>query len=315
MTKILSIGSPLTDILIKIDDEKLLSTLHLTKGGMHLVTDENYRKTLDFIAPLASEMATGGSAANTALCISMLHGPAALFGKVNFRDVAGQNFMKQCKERHIVTHFVDGERPSGVAITFVTPDGERTFATYLGAASEVKAEELTPDVFTHADIVHIEGYLVANRPFLLRAYELAHAAGAKVSLDMASFNLVEAERDFFDKILPITDIVFANEEEAKAWSGKTPRESLDQLAILCDTAVVKVGAKGAWAKSGEIVEFCPANKVENVVDTTAAGDFFAGGFLNALHQGGTLADALKCGTYCASEVIQVMGTQVAKLHY
>ena len=205
-----------------------------------------------------------------------------------------------------------GKRPSGVAITFITPDGERTFATYLGASVEIAAEELTTDIFKDVDIVHIEGYLVANRPFILRAYELAHAAGAKVSLDMASFNLVNDEKAFFDELLPQTDIVFANEEEARAWSGKEPRESLDELAQICDIAVVKVGAKGAWAKQGEKVEFHPANKIEKVVDTTAAGDFFAGGFLNVIHKGGTLAEALKCGTDCAGEVIQVMGTKIVK---
>jgi sugar/nucleoside kinase (ribokinase family) len=140
---------------------------------------------------------------------------------------------------------------------------------------------------------------------------MAHAAGLKVCLDLASYNIVEAQHEFFSYLLDHTDIVFANEEEALAFTGKGPREALDLLAQHCEVAVVKTGKEGAMARRGEEFAQAPAEPVAQVVDTTAAGDFFAAGFLYRHAQGAPLADCLVAGGAVAGAVIQVVGTQLA----
>lgn len=317
MTKIVTLGNALTDVLTRIESEETLISQSLPKGSMTLVSAERFAELNRFLETHSTEIATGGSAANTALCIAHLAGlmprqqvEVAFIGKINFDDRYGLNFADTFRHAGVHLHAVPSpNQSSGVCTAFVLPDGERTMATYLGAAASMEAEDLTPEMFEGAAIVHLEGYLVQNHDLILRAIRLAHDAGALVSLDMASYNIVEAEHDFFaTELLPQTDIVFANEEEAAAWHAGTPLESLESLAAVCRVAVVKVGAQGAWAQRGTQQVFCKAEKVENVIDTTAAGDFFAAGFLHAYAQNDDLARSLHEGSVCASHVIQVMGT-------
>lgn len=317
MTKIATLGNALTDVLTRVDSEKTLSALGLPKGSMTLISAERFAEFSKLMEDPSTEIATGGSAANTALCVAHLSNlypqkpvEVDFVGKMSFSDRFGQNFAATFRQAGVKLHAIEAtDMASGVCTAFVLPDGERTMATFLGAAARMEADELTPEMFAGADIVHIEGYLVQNHDLILRAIQLAHASGALVSLDMASYNIVAAEHQFFaEHLLPQTDIVFANEEEAAAWLPGTPEESLASLATLCRVAVVKVGAHGAWAQSGAERVFCPAEKIENVVDTTAAGDFFAAGFLHAYSVGKGLGDSLHSGSVCASHVIQVMGT-------
>lgn len=317
MTKIVTLGNALTDVLTRIDSDESLNALGLLKGGMTLISAEQFEKLSRALSSLPTKMATGGSAANTALCIAHLTDAngqhrvqSEYIGKINHTDRFGQHFADTFHHAGVHLHAVPSQdEASGVCTAFVSPDGERTMATYLGAAASLQPEDLSLDMFEGAAIVHIEGYLVQNHDLILRAIHLAHKAGALVSLDMASYNIVEADHDFFaEHLLPQTDIVFANEEEAAAWQAGLPEESLASLAQLCNVAVVKVGARGAWAQKGEERVFVAAEKVVNVVDTTAAGDFFAAGFLYAFALGKSQERCLYCGAVCASRVIQVMGT-------
>ena len=172
------------------------------------------------------------------------------------------------------------------------------------------ADDLRPEMMEGYGYLYIEGYLVFNHDLITRAIELAERAGLTICLDLASYNIVEAEREFFGYLLAHTDIVFANEEEARAFTGKEPREALDELARLCRIAVVKVGKEGAMARSGEDFAQAPAEPVAHVVDTTAAGDFFAAGFLYRHALGCPLADCLRAGGVLAGEIIQIVGTKL-----
>lgn len=161
-----------------------------------------------------------------------------------------------------------------MASTFISPDGERTFGTYLGAASTLKAEELSLEMFKGYTYLFIEGYLVQEHDMILRAIELAKEAGLQVCLDMASYNIVAGDHEFFSLLVnKYVDIVFANEEEAKAFTGKEPEEALDIIAKMCSIAIVKVGARGSLIRKGTEEVRIEAVPVAKVVDTTGAGDF------------------------------------------
>lgn len=148
-----------------------------------------------------------------------------------------------------------------------------------------------------------------NHDLIRRAVTTAHEAGLTVCIDMASYNIVQADRDFFGELLQMTDIVFANEQEAAAFTGADDAlHNLEVLSRLCRIAVVKIGKKGVWVRSGNGMTHCPAREVPVVVDTTAAGDYFSAGFLHALSEGGSLQDCAGLGSLLAGHIIEVVGT-------
>ena len=306
---IIGIGNALVDALIKVENENILEHLQLPKGSMQLVDGERFEEVNQVIQGLPVTYATGGSAGNTILALARLGATPAFIGKVG-HDVYGHLFADNCRASGIHTHLMPSPLATGVATTFITPDSQRTFATHLGAAATLTADDLEGSWFEGHHYLYIEGYLVQNHDLIESAVEQARKAGLKVCLDLASYNIVEADHDFFSYLLEKTDMVFANEEEAHAFTGQSPREALHTLAGLCETAIVKIGKDGAMAQSGEVFAECPALPVKNVVDTTAAGDFFAGGFLYAHAEGRPLEECLKAGSLLAGHVIQVVGTQV-----
>lgn len=309
MSTIIGIGNALVDALFLTQDESLINKFGLQKGGMQLVDCVKYSEITKATEGMPVELRTGGSAGNATLCFAKLGGKAAFVGKLG-RDCNGELFSRERALQGVLPIELFDEQPTGVAMTFITPDGERTFATFLGAAARMNAGDLRAEWFVGYDYFFIEGYLVQNHALIEAAVDMARAAGAKVCLDLASYNIINEDHDFFEHLLTKTDIVFANEEESAAMTGLAPEAALEALAAVCEIAVVKVGARGAMAMRGTERVAVPAVLVDNVVDTTAAGDFFAGGFLYAYGQGATLAEALTQGARCSSEVIQVVGTKL-----
>ena len=309
MKRILGIGNALVDVLTKVDNEQILSELHLPKGSMQLLSTEAYAEVTRRMLALPTKLTTGGSACNTLLALSHLDAPTGMIGKIG-DDENGRFFASYFAQRGISTRLLHDSRPTGVASTFITPDGQRTFGTYLGAAARLTADELQQVWFEGYDYFYIEGYLVQNHDLVLRAIELAHAAGCEVCLDLASYNIVEADLDFFRALMPSIDIVFANEQEAQALTGLEARAALDALAATCHIAVVKIGKHGVWACHGTEVAHCQARDVPVVVDTTAAGDYFAAGFMHALAAGEPLATCIARGSLLAGHIIEVVGTEL-----
>jgi sugar/nucleoside kinase (ribokinase family) len=180
----------------------------------------------------------------------------------------------------------------------------------LAAALEFDPEAVTEADFAGYTLAHLEGYLLAHSEVKLqKLMSTAKAAGCLISLDLASFEVV---RNFRSAILHLleeyVDIVFANSDEADALLGKLPpEEQLAELKKLCPVAIVKLGERGAWADCGEGAVFIPANKV-NAVDTTAAGDSFAAGFLYGYLTGRSAADCGRIGAALAAETVQVFGS-------
>lgn len=312
MRKVLGIGNALVDVSVQVDNELILSELNLPKGSMQLIDTEQYKNVQRSFSALKQKLATGGSACNTVLAIANLGGEPGLIGKVG-RDETARFFAETFKSHGVDIRLLeDLDLPTGVASTIITSDGQRTFGTYLGAAAALKPEEVQPEWFDGYDYFYIEGYLVQNHRLIRRAVDLAHEAGLLVCIDLASYNIVEADREFFAELLQHTDIVFANEQEAAAFTGSTDaRKNLEILSQSCALAVVKVGKDGVWVRRGEEEVYCPAREVSHVVDTTAAGDYFSAGFLYAHSKGNDLMTCAQLGSLLAGHIIEVVGTSLS----
>lgn len=311
MGKIIGIGNALVDILVRLDEEKHLESMSLTKGTMKLVDEAQHRQLRLQTAGLRAEQSTGGSAGNTMLALAGLGASAGFVGKVG-RDSLGRFYQDNCRAVGIDARLFKCDLPTGVANTFITPDGERTFGTWLGAAASLEPSDITPDLFEDVSTVHIEGYLVQNHELMEAICLTAMETGVQLSLDLASHNVVASDLPYFRHLVQdYTDIVFANEEEAAVFTGKQdPVEALRGMAAYKCLAVVKMGSNGAGARLGEEEAFVEARKVP-VVDTTAAGDFFAGGFLYALERFASLQNCLRSGAWLAEHIIGTVGTRLS----
>lgn len=310
MKKVLGIGNALVDVLIRLENDALLQELNLRKGSMQLV-DSNFKQlVLEKTKHLSKAQASGGSAANTIHGLAALGTPTAYIGKVG-DDETGKFFTNDLVSNHIKPFLETSKTGTGVASALISPDSERTFGTYLGAAVEVGPEDLRPEQFQGYDILHIEGYLVFNEALIETAVKMAKERNMTVSLDLASYNVVEAKLEFLRELTKqYVDIVFANEEEAKAFTGKEPEEALDEIAEMCSIAVVKIGKKGALVKCDTekvIIGAIPAN----VIDTTGAGDLYAAGFLYGFANGLSLKTCGEFGALLAGKVIEVIGAKIA----
>ncbi|MDR0893364.1 MAG: adenosine kinase [Mediterranea sp.] len=312
MDRIVGLGNALVDVLATLKNDALLSEMELPKGSMQLIDDAKLQQINANFAQMETHLATGGSAANTTMALACLGAATGFIGKVG-HDRYGDFFRENLRKHDIEDKlFTSPNLPSGVASTFISPDGERTFGTYLGAAATMKAEEMTPELFEGYTYLYVEGYLVQDHAMILRAIELAKAAGLLVCLDLASYNIVAADLDFFSLLVDkYVDILFANEEEAKAFTGKEAEEALECLAPKCSVVVVKVGCKGSIIGKGTERVSVPAIKVEQVTDTTGAGDYYSAGFLYGLTRGYSLEKCAKIGTLLSRNVIQVIGTTLS----
>lgn len=311
MKKIIGIGNALVDVLATLQDDSLLSEFGLPKGSMTLIGDAEQCRIQERFASLDVQRATGGSAGNTMLALANLDACPGFIGTVG-DDSMGRFFADNCEERGIKAYLTFLPLQSGIAYTFISPNGERTFATYLGAAAMMQPENLSPAMFDGYDYLYVEGYLVQNHDLILRAVELAKASGLKVCLDLASYNIVTADHEFFTHLVTnYVDIVFANEEEARAFTAVAPAKALEQLSALCEVAVVKLGAAGSSImRDGEQV-LLDAMEVDRVVDTTAAGDFFAAGVMYGLVNDCSLRQCAELGTLLSGHVIQTIGTKLS----
>ena len=314
MKKILGIGSALVDILTQIPNEQILQELNLPKGSMTYVDAQTSVKIGEKLAYLGNQMASGGSAANTMSGLAKLGIEAGFLSKIG-KDEVGQFFEKQMTDSRVQPLMLKSETPSGRVQALVTADGERTFATCLGAAAEMCADDIQPELFKGWDIFYVEGYLVANPTMLRKAIETAKALGMTIAIDLASYNVVEESRDFLLELINnYVDIVFANEKEAFALTGMEPEEALHYIAERCQIAVVKVGAKGAFVQRGKEIVTIPPMKAD-VVDTTGAGDMWAAGFLAGFVKDESLLKCGMMGAIVAKNIIEVVGAKMDETHW
>lgn len=310
MKKIVGLGNALTDVLTVLKSDDLLAELSLPKGSMQLVDRTKSESISANIEEGNRYLVTGGSASNTITGLARLGVPVGFVGKVG-TDEIGDFFVSDTEKNGIKPMLIRSQIPSGICVSLVSPDGERTMATYLGAACEMRTEDLKADMFSGYDYCHIEGYLVQSHELIEQAMRLAKQAGAKISLDLASYNVVEDNLDFLKRIAEeFVDIIFANEEEAKSFTGVEAEEAVHKIAEICEIAVVKLGAKGALVKKDGVCVEVPSMPGVKCVDTTGAGDLFASGFLYGLVSGRTMEECGKIGSVVGGNVVQIVGPKM-----
>lgn len=311
---ILGMGNALVDVLIRVEKDSILDELKLPKGSMQLIDEVRLQEIENRIDGFERVLVSGGSAANT------IHGLAELGIKTGFigsagGDPWGEFYINDLKNKGVIPIFYQSDKPTGRAMALLTPDSERTFGTYLGAAIELRPEFLSPELFQGWSVFHIEGYLVQNHQLIESALRLANQAGCIVSLDLASYNVVEDNLEFLKSVVPhYVDILFANQEEAMAYTHKDPEAAVDELASFCRIAIVKTGEDGAWVRSGTEKHHVTGLEA-NCIDTTGAGDLFAAGFLYGYTKGYTLQKCGELGNLLAAAVIEVTGPKISEPHW
>ena len=309
MKKVIGIGNALTDMLVNLRSDEVLEKFDLPRGSMSLVNSEQQKEISKSVSGLPYTLSLGGSADNTIRAMARLGCKVGFIGKVG-RDSTGDFFESALDNLGIQPYIMRGEERSGKCVSLVSPDGERTLVTHLGAAVEMKAEDLTPAIFEGYDCLYVEGYLVQDHNLIRGAIRMAKELGLKVAIDLASFNVVEENLEFLREVISeYVDIVFANEDEARVFSGEEePVNALQYISTMCDLVIVKIGMRGALIKQGGEVSHVGIMAAAKRVDTTGAGDFYAAGFMAGMCEGLSLRQCGTIGAITAGKVIEIVGT-------
>ena len=311
--QVIAIGNAIVDVMAPCADA-LIDELGLVRGGMTLVDTEQARALYQAMGP-AREI-SGGSAANTLAGLAALGSRCAFIGQVA-DDQLGEVFAHDIQAGGIsfATPARAGDPPTARCLIFVTPDGQRTMNTYLGASQFLPAAALDEAAIANAEVLYLEGYLwdpAEPRAAMRRAIAAARGAGRKVAFTLSDAFVIDRHGDDFRAMIAAgeIDILFANHIELAALTGFP--DFLDGIAALqakVPLLVVTRGEAGAVAASGGKLFEVPAEPVAKVVDTTGAGDLFAAGFLHGHVAGWPVEDCLTLGAICAAEVISHYGAR------
>lgn len=310
---VIAIGNAIVDVMAPCDDA-LIEELQLAKGGMSLIDADGARDLYSAMGP-AKEI-SGGSAANTLAGLASLGAQCAFIGQVA-KDQLGDVFSHDIRSAGIDfdTSAREGEPPTARCLIFVTPDGERTMNTFLGASQFLPAAALDEDAIRDAAVLYLEGYLwdpEEPRSAMRRAIEIARSARRKVAFTASESFVIERHGDDFRSLIEegLIDILFVNHLELATLTGEEELEA--GIAALKDkvpTLVVTRSADGAVALSGGERAEVAAQPIDKVVDTTGAGDLFAAGFLSGHVKGASLSECLTRGAICAAEIISHYGAR------
>ncbi|MEO5326277.1 adenosine kinase [Mesorhizobium sp. CC13] len=308
---VLCIGNAIVDIIAQCD-EAFLTDNGIIKGAMNLIDAERAELLYARMGPAIE--ASGGSAGNTAAGVASFGGRAAYFGKVS-RDKLGEIFAHDIRAQGVAfdTKPLDGTPPTARSMIFVTPDGERSMNTYLGACVELGPEDVDADKVHAAKVTYFEGYLW-DPPLAKEAIRLAaahaRAAGREVSMTLSDSFCIDRYRTEFLELMRsgTVDIVFANSHEIKSlYETSSFDDALAQIRKDCKLAAVTRSEKGSVIVRGDETVVIEATKIRELVDTTGAGDLYAAGFLHGYTQGRSLKDCGDLGSLAAGLVIQQLG--------
>ncbi len=308
----IGIGSPLLDLTFNVTDD-ILDELGLKKGEMCLIDKEKSKEILKKLNSLNKDVSPGGCCSNTVAGISALGGKAVFLGKIG-NDVHGEIYESKTKKQGVITRLSKHDSEiTGHSITFITPDFERTFATHLGASLYLKKQDIIDEEIKNSKILHIEAYQLEDpslREINLHAIEIAKKNNVLVSMDLADPALVLRNLDFLkDFIKNSIDIVFANETEAQAFTGKEYKQALLEISNICNIAVVKLGEKGSLIKYKDIIHEIPSFKVKTV-NTNGAGDMYAAGVLYGVVNNLSFEETGKLASFAASLVVSNSDTRL-----
>lgn len=293
--RIVGIGAPVVDHLAFVEEVQGIN------GGMVAISENELYERL---ALHQWKQVTGGSATNTLKGLNQLGNTCCLVGKIG-EDGAGEFFRNQIG---FPTYLITDLKPTAQCLVYITPNGERTFKTFLGASVQLKWEDLNPYYFEKADLIHIEGYTLNADKVTEKAGEMSECP---ISFDLASFEMVDQHKN---RIIPFlqnsVDILFCNELESKALTGLEAKEACQELLKYVPLAVVTQKEKGGYIGFLNSVQKFEAYPVK-ALDSTGAGDLFSSGFLHAYLQEKPLLECAKLGALIAREVVQVIGTELS----
>jgi sugar/nucleoside kinase (ribokinase family) len=310
---VLGIGNAIVDVIARTDDD-FLAAQKMRKGAMQLIDEAQAAGIYDAMGPAVE--VSGGSAANTIVGAASLGVRAAFVGKVK-DDELGRVFAHDIRAAGVsfATPPASAGPSTARSYILVTPDGERTMNTYLGAAQDLHPNDIDADAIAAAQLIYLEGYLwdpPRAKEAFLKAAKIAHGAGRDVALTLSDAFCVDRYRaEFLDLIRNGTvDLVFANESELRSLYETADFDTaLNALRNDAKLAVVTRSEKGCLVVSHEETDAVPASPIERVVDATGAGDLFAAGFLVGLSRGADNRTAARLGALAAAEVIQHLGAR------
>ncbi|GHU80784.1 adenosine kinase [Bacteroidia bacterium] len=278
---------------------------------MNLIEEDMRKELLEKIETMDLKMTSGGSVSNTSLALRRLEAPSGYIGKIG-NDAYEKFYINELTEAGVKLHLIRESGFTGTAIAMITPDGERTFCTYLGAAAGMQKEEIQKSVLEQYTHFYVEGYLVQNHDLIEGIMKMAKSLDLTIMLDLASFNVVASDRAFICKLVEkYVDILFANEEEALAFTGKTATgEAIHDIAHQVKIAVLKAGDKGSWITHNNELIHVPVYKKIKPIDTTAAGDYYAAGFFYGMVHEASFEKCAQLGSLLSYYIIQVVGTKL-----
>ena len=306
---VVGVGSALIDILAH-EDDAFVDQAGAVKGGMTYVDNEAIDHILEKTTRKPA-VVPGGSACNTMVGIGELGGQARFVGKCG-NGRMGRLFRTDLEKHGVEPCLFASDSPTGRVLSIITPDAQRSMLTYLGASAETSPTEVADMPLDGVAIVHVEGYLLFNPELIQAVLKAAKNAGARVSLDLASFNVVEEARDILpDLVAQYVDILIANEDESLAYTGI--RDEAGALEALCrdvDLAVLKLGVRGSRIACQDHRLAVKSQGDGCAVDTTGAGDLWASGFLFGLVNQIPLTQCGDLGSRCGHAVCQVIGAHI-----
>jgi sugar/nucleoside kinase (ribokinase family) len=310
---VLGIGNAIVDVIARAEEDFLLKQ-KMTKGAMALIDEPRAEAIYDAMGPAVET--SGGSAANTIVGLASLGARAAFVGKVK-DDLLGRAFTHDIRAAGVAfnTAPASGGPSTGRCYIMVTPDGERTMNTFLGAAQDLHPADIDPDMIAASAVTYLEGYLwdpKNAKDAFLKAAKIAHEADRRVALSLSDAFCVDRWRDEFLHLMrsKTVDLIFANEAELRSLYQTVDFDAaIAGLRKDIDIAVITRSEKGCLVISPGGEEAVSAFPVERVIDTTGAGDLFAAGFLSGLARGADDRTCGRLGALAAGEVIQHLGAR------
>lgn len=308
---VLCIGNAIVDIIASCDEAFLVEN-GIIKGAMNLIDTERAELLYSRMGPAVE--ASGGSAGNTAAGVASFGGRAAYFGKVS-QDALGDIYTHDIRAQGVAfdTKPLTGQPPTARSMIFVTPDGERSMNTFLGACVELGPEDVEPEKAAAAAVTYFEGYLwdpPRAKEAIRNTAAIAHAAGREVSMTLSDSFCVDRYRDEFLDLMRsgTVDIVFANSHEIKSlYQTSSFEQALAQIRKDCRIAAVTRSEKGSVIVKGDETFVIAPTEITELVDTTGAGDLYASGFLHGYTKGLDLGRCGDLGSLAAGLVIQQIG--------
>ena len=315
---LIGVGSPIMDLLARVSDAFLTKHVAGDKGGMVLVDSAEMQRLVGLLEGEPA-YATGGSAANATFNATRLGLKSTFLGKLG-NDTLADVYRKRFEQAGVdATRFKRGTVPNARCLALVTPDAQRTLRTDLGAAMTLAPAEVSADDFRGCRHAHVEGYLVFNQALADAVLTAARLAGCTTSVDLSSFEVVNASRTWlFSQFRKGIDVVFANEDEIRAlFEDNTSAFELlaRKLADHGVLAAVKVGRDGAWIADGAALHRIAPVPVANVVDTNGAGDAWAAGFLYGYLRQWPLPACGALASLLGAETVMHMGPIIPQTHW